>query len=162
MENVRNYFNAEKHESAVFVVIGILAIIIATYFVVSNKTTFYKGMAIPLFSIALIQLIVGSTVWLRSPKDINRMEIILTNKSHKIHTEEIPRMKTVLNNFVVYRYIEITLLAVGLVCMFAFNSNSGIRGVGYGLFIQSVIMLSLDFFAEERAVFYLDYLKRLS
>ena len=162
MENIRNYFNAEKYESVFFVGFGLLAIAFAIYFLMGQKTSFYRGMSIPLAVVALIQIIVGTTVWMRSPKDINRVEQIIIHKASRLSTEEIPRMKVVEKNFVIYRWVEIALMIAGLLCMFAFGQNQFIKGVGIGLFIQSALMLSLDFFAEKRAEEYLRFLETLS
>jgi membrane-bound ClpP family serine protease len=70
-------------------------------------------------------------------------------------------MNVVEKNFVIYRWVELALLVVGLVCMFAFTQHPFIKGVGIGLFIQSALMLSLDFFAEKRGEEYLSYLLTL-
>jgi hypothetical protein len=161
MENIKNYFNAEKYESVFFVGFGLIAIAFAIYFRMGQKNPLYRGMTIPLALVALIQLTVGTTVWMRSPKDIERVEQIINKEPSRITTEEIPRMKVVEENFVIYRWVEIALLLVGLVCMFAFTQHQFIRGVGIGLFIQSALMLSLDFLAEKRAEEYLSYLLTL-
>jgi len=46
---------------------------------------------------------VGFSVYIRSPKDIIRVNEILKTDKLKISTEEIPRMKTVMSNFIIYR-----------------------------------------------------------
>lgn len=161
MNPIEKYFNAEKYESVLFVLVGIMAITIATYFFVKVKQHFYSGMAYPLIAIALIQVIVGSSVYFRSPKDIVRVnEIVQTNKA-KIQTEEIPRMIVVMKNFDIYRWVEIVLLVMGLFLFFYFQSMTIWKGIGLGLFIQAGFMLLLDFFAESRGKIYLEYLKTL-
>ena len=161
MNPIEKYFNAEKYESVLFVLVGIMAITIATYFFVKVKQHFYSGMAYPLIAIALIQVIVGSSVYFRSPKDIVRVnEIVQTNKA-KIQTEEIPRMIVVMKNFDIYRWVEIVLLVMGLFLFFYFQSMTIWKGLGLGLFIQAGFMLLLDFFAESRGKIYLEYLKTL-
>jgi hypothetical protein len=83
----------EKYESVLFVLVGVVAILMATYFFVKVKQPFYSGMAYPLIAVALIQRVVGSSVYFRSPKDIARVnEIVQTNKA-KIQTEEIREWK---------------------------------------------------------------------
>jgi hypothetical protein len=158
MEAIRNYFNAEKYESILFVLIGLIAFVFAIYFIFFQKENFYKGLAIPLVAIALIQIVVGSSVWIRSPKDIERVENVVRTELSKIQTEEIPRMEVVMKNFIIYRYVEIGLLVMGLICMYFSGANPFIKGIGVGLFIQSTIMLGLDFFAEKRGAEYLAYI----
>jgi hypothetical protein len=161
MDNIRNYFTAERNESILFVAVGLIACVFATYFFLYPKESFYRGMAFPLIAVALIQLTVGSSVWLRSSKDITRVEQIILQSPEKIKTEEIPRMEVVMKNFVIYRYVEMALLLAGLICMFIFNTMPLVKGIGIGLFIQSALMLAFDFFAEKRGAEYLEYLKKL-
>lgn len=158
MEQILKYFNAEKGESLLFAAVGLVAIILASYFLIKIKQPFYNGMAIPLILIALIQLTVGASVYLRSPKDILKVENMLSNDKEKIRTEEIPRMETVMKNFLIYRYVELVLMIAGLILMFIFKENEFVKGIGIALFIQAGLMLALDFFAKKRGHEYLSFL----
>jgi multidrug transporter EmrE-like cation transporter len=162
MEQITKYFNAEKGESVIFVLVGIVAIILSTYFLIKLKQPFYTGMAYPLIVIALIQIIVGGSVYLRSPKDIERVNQIVQTDKSKIQAEEIPRMKVVMKNFALYKWIEIALILVGLIMFFYFPPATIWKGIGIGLFIQAGFMLLLDFFAESRGKTYLEYLQTIT
>jgi hypothetical protein len=105
--------------------------------------------------------VVGSTVWIRSPKDIIRVNQIVATEKAKIQTEEIPRMEVVMKNFDLYRWIEIALLLVGILMFFYFQPNTFLKGIGLGLATQSAFMLLLDFFAESRGKSYLEYLQSM-
>ena len=105
MENIQTYFNAERAESLVFIAIGIIAFAAGIYFLFSFKKPFYTGIAWPLIIIAVIQIFVGGAVFIRSPKDITRVEIMFSTNHHALATEEIPRMETVMKNFAVYRWV---------------------------------------------------------
>jgi hypothetical protein len=158
MNPVEKYFGAEKAESFLFALVGLVAITLAVYFFAKLKQPFYNGIAYPLIAIALIQITVGGSVYLRSSKDIARVNQMIQIDKTRILTEEIPRMKIVMNNFVFYRWIEIVLVLIGLALLFSFKSATMWKGVGLGLVIQSALMLLLDFFAESRGREYLDYL----
>lgn len=162
MEQITKYFNAEKGESVIFVLVGIVAIILSTYFLIKLKQPFYTGMAYPLIVIALIQLTVGSSVYLRSPKDIERVNQIVQTDKSKIQTEEIPRMITVIKNFAIYKWVEIALILVGIIMFFYFRPATIWKGIGLGLFIQAGFMLLLDFYAESRGKTYLEYLQTIT
>ena len=162
MKFVTDYFNAEKFESVFFIGVGIIAIALGIYLWFCMKEPYYKGISIPLVLIAFIQLTVGITVCFRSPKDIIKIERVLKNEHSKIQTQEIPRMEAVIKNFIIYRYTEILLIILGIVLFFYFPSQTFWKGVGIGLFIQSGLMLSLDYFAEKRGTEYLHYLKKLN
>jgi hypothetical protein len=157
--DILKYFTAEKNESLVFVVVGIVAILIACYGMFSVKTEFYKGLFYPLVAIAVIQVVVGGTVYLRAPKDITRVTQQLNTEPGKLETEELPRMAKVNEKFTLYRYIEIALLIVGVLCIYSFKRDNFWFGLGIGLTIQSLLMLGADFLAERRATEYTELLK---
>ena len=119
-------------------------------------------MSYPLIGVALIQIIVGTSVYIRSPKDISRVNEIIQTDQSRIQTEEIPRMVTVMKNFNTYKWVEIALLVIGLSMFLYFPKMSLLKGIGLGLLIQSSFMLLLDFFAESRGKEYLEFLKSLS
>lgn len=161
MNPIVKYFTGEKLESLLFLGMGIIGVAIAMFLFFALKTSFYKGIAIPFLLVAILEIIVGVTIVNRSPKDIIRVETYLSNNIGMIQTVEIPRMKKVMHNFVIFRYVEITLIIFGIILMYGFRQNLLWNGIGLGLFIQSSIVLILDFFAERRGEIYLAYLRNL-
>ena len=117
-------------------------------------------MAFPLLIVGLIQLVVGTTVYLRSPKDIIRVEQIMKNATKKIQTEELPRMESVMKSFAIYKWIEIVLILTGIILFVLFYNSSQTfwKGLGLGLLIQASIMLTLDIVAEKRGLTYIEHL----
>jgi hypothetical protein len=161
MNPVLRYFNGEKAESYIFILIGVIAFAMALIFFFVLKSSFWKGAAIPFIIVALLQFVVGYTIVTRSPKDIARVEKFIQKEPQGIKTMEIPRMEKVLNNFVMYRYAEIALIILGIILMYSSMNDTFWRGIGLGLFIQAGMVLSLDFFAERRGHIYFLYLKEL-
>jgi hypothetical protein len=161
MELIKNYFNAEKAESLLFMGFGILAIILSVYFFFYLKDSFWKGLAIPLVFFSIVQIVIGITIFTRSPKDNLKVENVLKYEPQKIQTEEIPRMEKVLKNFVYYRYFEIAMILLGVILMFSLSKYGFWKGFGLGLFIQCAILLSLDFFAEKRGHTYLQHIQTI-
>lgn len=78
----------------------------------------------------------------------------------RIQSEEIPRMIVVMNNFTLYKYIEIAQIFAGIGFLF-FLRNDLLKGIGLGLAIQSSIMLLLDIVAAAIGEVYLSFLKEL-
>jgi len=161
MNSIVKYFDGEKAESYIFILIGVIAFTMALYFLIAFKTSFWKGVAIPFIIVALLEFIVGYTIVTRSSKDSIRVQTYITNEPLKIQIDEIPRMEKVLSNFVIYRYVEIGLIIFGIAFMYSSMNDTFWRGIGLGLFIQASIVLSLDFFAERRGHIYIEYLKEL-
>jgi len=161
MNPIIKYFQGEKAESYIFMMIGVVAFAMALYFFFALKTSFWKGVAVPFIIVALFELVVGYTIVTRSPKDIARVETYLQQAPKNMQTIEIPRMEKVLSNFVVYRYVEIALIILGIVLMYSSMQDTFWRGLGLGLFLQASIVLCLDFFAERRGHIYILYLQEL-
>ena len=157
--DIEKYFNAEKSESGLFMMIGITGIVLAIIFFFFLKTGFYKGAAIPLFIIGLILGIVGFTVYKRSDDDRIRNVYAYDMNPSDLKEKEIPRMKTVMQNFIIYRWIEIALLIIGLGLYIYFVRDirhDFWRGFGLGLAVMALSALAADYFAEKRGHIYLD------
>ena len=160
LDFVQTYFTEEKIESLFFIIIGSIAIALALIFLGIIKYSFFKGMAYPLLFIGLIQVVVGSIVYLRVPKDIERIEQMVSQQPQLLQTIEIPRIETVLQNFTIYKWIEIMLIITGIILIIVFYKSPQTfwKGIGLGLLIQSNIMLCLDMMAEHRADIYMQFL----
>ncbi len=153
--DIEKYFTAEKNESLLFMIIGLIAIITASVLYFYFKTPLCKGMAIPLLAVALIQMVVGYTVYKRSDSDRIRNVYAYDMKPEDLKNKELPRMKQVNRNFVIYRWIELFLMALGTALVIFFRTDAGKSfWFGIGLTIQAGIMLCADYFAERRAASY--------
>ena len=164
---VHKYFMAEKQAGLLFLIIGGVAVLLAVVFLFFIKTnpSFYKGMAVPLILIGLLQLIIGYTVFSRSDKQ--RMDV-----SYKIGMDpgfvkntEQPRMEKVQKNFTIYKYAEIALLITGIVLIVMYMANADKSfwyGLGIALVVQSIICLSADVVAAKRGGAYLNELNKMS
>jgi drug/metabolite transporter (DMT)-like permease len=156
--DIEKYFNAEKAESWVFMAIGIAGIIAAIIFFFVLKTNFYKGAAIPLLLVGLLLGVVGYTVYKRSDEDRKRNVYAYDMNPAELKEKELPRMKTVMKNFVVYRWVEIFLLlaGAGLYIYFIRDFKHDFwRGLGIGLAVMALLALTADYFAEKRGTAYL-------
>lgn len=162
MNPIIKYFNGEKAESFLFIITGVVALAMALYFVFVLKTSFWKGVAIPFLVVASLEIVVGFTIFFRSPKDSIRVENFTSNAPQKIKLDELPRMEKVLHNFLIYRYVEIALIFIGIIFMYYTKNDTFIKGIGLGLFIKASIVLTLDFFAERRGIAYLEYLQNFT
>ena len=157
---IYKYFIAEKQESLLFLIIGIVAVLLASvfWFFIKSNPSFFKGAAIPLLAIGLIQIVVGYTVYSRTDKQQKDIAYnIGIEPVSFVKQTELPRMKKVITNFVVYRWVEIAFIITGIVLIFLFRSNpdkSFWYSFGIALAIQAIIMLGADYFAEKRALLY--------
>ncbi len=159
------YFGAERNEAIVFVAVGVLAIVLAA--ALWWRQPRWRGAAGPLVAIALIQIVVGAAVALRTDAQVTVLAEQLVVDRAAFKRAEGARMAAVNRNFRLYKAIEIGLLAAGL-ALAATSRRAKTpprrefwRAFGAGLALQAGFMLTLDFFAEERAAVYAGQVDRL-
>lgn len=164
---IYRYFTGEKQESLLFLIVGIVAVLLAgvCWFFIKSNPNFFKGTAIPLLAIGLVQLVVGYSVYSRTDKQ--KADIAYNMGMEPVNyvkQTELPRMNTVMKNFVIYRWIEIAFIITGLALIFLFRTNPGKTfwyGFGMALAIQAVMMLGADYFAEKRGKIYVKELEKI-
>lgn len=156
---IETYFNAERAEGLLFVLIGVAAVAVAIWG--WRQGPFWRGAAWPLVAVALIQLAVGASVWWRSPNDSVRVQHIVAQERRRLASEEIPRMQTIMKSFETNCWIEIALLVAGLLLLGLASRGGALQGAGAGLALQAGLVLQLDFLADRRAQTYLAWLQAL-
>lgn len=155
--DIEKYFITEKQESLVFLVIGIAAILLALIFYFTVKSQVYRGAAIPLLILGLVQAIAGYAVYERS--DDQRISLVYAYDMHpdQLKTVELTRMRRVKTNFLIYRWIEIGFFIAGLILVVLFRYPNGKTfwfGFGITLTLMAAELFIADFIAEKRAVTY--------
>lgn len=160
LKEITNYLTAEQQESLLFILVGVLAIGVAVWLWMNGHRL--KSMAFPLVAIAVIQLVVGGTVYLRTDSQVAALTAQLNSAPAQLKSDELKRMDVVMKNFALYKGIEMVLLTAGLLLV-AFAQKSDLAtGFGAGLLLQSAFMLCLDMFAEARGKEYLQALAGFS
>lgn len=154
------YFTAEKREGLLFLLVGMAAIVAAVFLWQTGSP--WRGMGSPLVAVALIQLVVGGTVYFRTDAQTLALHKQLASDPHGYVAAETPRMEKVQKSFVIYRWIEISLLALGVLGCFLFRDRQTLLAVSMGLMLQSALMLAMDFVAERRAEVYVEQIRQLA
>ncbi len=147
---IQSYFQAEKQGGFIAMAIGILACSVGGGVLLSAGAPFYTGLSIPLVAIGFLQIIAGATVARRSDFQADDLEKLLAASAAEFRELENPRMDTVMRKFVVLKWAEIALIAIGLVLILLNQALNFPKGLGAGLFMQALILLLFDFFAEKR------------
>jgi len=156
--DIEQYFHGEKEESRVFLLIGVTALLASLLFVLFGTNRFFTGAALPMAVIGLLLAVIGFTIYKRSDSDRIRNVYAYDMNPAELKEKEIPRMKTVMRNFVIYRYTELLLaiVGIGLYVYFIRDFNNDFwRGFGLALAIMALTALTADFFAEQRGKKYL-------
>jgi hypothetical protein len=158
METISTYFNAERAESVVFIVAALLALAASAWCLLVLRQPFFFGMAISLAMIAGLQLIVGVTIYQRSPQDIERVQKMVQSEPDRLQSVEVPRMRVVMRNFKIYLGVELILLILSLLALTIFSSGSLRHGLALGLALQAAFTAVLDMIATLRGGAYLSWL----
>lgn len=153
------YFSAEKQESLLFVLVGVAAIAASAYLLARRHRL--RAMAYPLIAIALIQIAVGGSVYLRTDEQVATLQAQLALAPAAYRAEELARMDKVSAGFRLYKGIEIALIVAGAVMIAGFRRRQALLAAGIGLVLQASIMLVLDLFAERRAEHYIEAIRQL-
>jgi hypothetical protein len=156
-KNMTNYFVGEKQESVLFILAALVAMGLAIWLWTNGHRL--RFMALPLVVVALMQLVVGVTIFTRTDAQVAKLSTQLASSPTEFKQAETERMQTVMANFKLYRTVELLLLLLGA-CLIAFLSKwDAATGIGIGLVVQAGFTLALDLFAEARGV---DYLRALA
>ena len=165
---IYKYFTAEKQESLLFIIIGIIAIIIAVifFFFIKTNTALFKGAIVPLLVLGIIELVAGYTVYVKSDKQsANVAYNIGLEANDYANNKEIPRMETVMKNFIIYRWVEIAMAITGIIVFFYFKNSIDKqfwKGFGLTLAIMALMALAADYFAEQRGHVYVNAIKEFT
>jgi hypothetical protein len=155
MDFIRTYFTAEKNESLIFVLFGILTIGFSVYALLKWGDSFYRGFAVPAILIGIIQIVVGSTVYFRTDKQINQLETLYQQDQAAFAKAETPRMDTVMKSFSLYKKVEVVFVIIGLLLILFVPMKEFWLGVGVAMLLQGALMLTADIFAERRGKEYI-------
>jgi hypothetical protein len=156
-QDIEKYFLAEKQLGLAFIIIGSVAIVLAIIFYFFLKAPFYKGAAIPLLVIGLIQLIASITVYKKSDQDRITNVYAYDMNPGQLKNEELPRMQTVVKNFAAIKWVEMALITTGLILIFYYRANADKAfwyGLGLTLTILALVTYIADYSAERRAIQY--------
>jgi hypothetical protein len=159
MNTIDAYFNAEKTGGLMFITLAVVAIGVAAW--TWRYGAFCRGAAWPLVLVALLQLGVGGTVWWRSPQNLARVQHIIANERTRLGSEEIPRMQSVVKEFARNQWVELALMAAGILIVLLAPCGTAWQGAGAGLAVQAGWVIFLDWFAARRAADYLSWLQSL-
>jgi dipeptide/tripeptide permease len=163
--DIEKYFISEKQECLVFLVIGIAAIVLGLIFYFVMKTQVYRGAAIPLLILGLLQAIAGYAVYVKSDDQRVSQVYAYDMNPDQLKTIELTRMRKVKTNFLIYRWVEIGAFIAGIALIILFRNQSGKTfwlGFGITLTLMAAELFIADFIAEKRAVNYTSLLEEFN
>ncbi|MBC7935994.1 MAG: hypothetical protein H7Y86_11645 [Rhizobacter sp.] len=163
--DIEKYFQAEKTLTAIFMILGAIAIVVAIVFFFVMKTSFYKGAAIPFLLIGILQLAVSYTVFQKTDNDRKTLVYAYDMNPSLLKEKELPRMEQVATTFNILLVAEIAFILIGSGLFFFFKNDSNNTfwvGLGLALALQGAITFVADLTAKKRATTYTEGLKNFT
>jgi hypothetical protein len=159
-EAILSYFTAEKYGAMILVVAGVAALGAALALVATRSG--YRGMALPLALLALVELGIGGVVWARTDRQAATLLEELAREPAAMARGELSRMGPVMRNFEIVKVVEIVIFAVGVALAYAGRRNDFVFAAGVGCVLQASLLLVFDFIAARRAEAYVEVLRGLA
>jgi hypothetical protein len=155
---ILKFYKAQKVQGILFMFIGFITIIISLFIVVNVNNMFSNGLIIPLFIFGVLQFYFGINTFKNTPKHLLLVQGFVKENPVSMANIEIPFIqkeilfqKKMINSC-------LFLIALAVLFIFIFNNTLFLQGFGIGLFIQSLIVITANFFAEQRSQIYLKWL----
>lgn len=160
--DIEKYFLAEKQGALMVLIIGAIAILIALIFFFVFKSNLFKGAAIPLIALGIMECVVGYSIHKRSDEERVKLVYAYDMNPQQLKTEELPRLQELNKRFVIYQAVEVGFVMAGIILMLLYNGISERSfwvGFGLCLVIQGVLLFGIETMAAQRTK---EYSRKLS
>ena len=150
---IRTYFAGEKFEAGWILLAGAMALALAAWLWFGVREPFARGLAASLLLTAALGLSVGGTVYLRTEGQVAGLVELQRADPARFAAEEGPRVRAVVRSFGQYRIAYAAAVVLALLFVFVVGTPR-LQGAAVGLLLLAALGLTIDFFAEHRAVVY--------
>ena len=158
-EQIVHYFSRETKGSMLLIALGVIGLLIAIVLLTFSKKKWLIGFSYPTSLVAVIQLAMGGFIYWRTPNQLGKLQALFLSTPQSFLSTEQERMEKVLSSFILYSYIEMGLIVLGIILFFvAYKTRGFIFGAGLSLLLYGIILFGFDQFANQRAELYYDSL----
>ncbi len=155
---IQKFYNAQKAQSFLFLLLGIFATALAVYFFIASINAISLGFAIPFFVFGLFQIIFGYQTFSKTNSMCDFAISSAKENIQQIITIEIPRINKILTDYNRKNYVFLGLNALSIVLFTVFANTPMVKGIGLALFVQSLIHISSLYFENNRSQIYFKWL----
>jgi hypothetical protein len=151
--DMRRYFREEKRGGAVLMGLGLPGVALGGGLLAHGSDTL-RGFAYPLLIIGALEFVGGLIFYLRTSKQVAKLDAGLVNDTWATRNLELRRIRRINLQFTLIEALELTLLVGGVVMAAtgAGTRNETLTGVGLGLGLESAGLLIFDLYAGRRAL----------
>lgn len=160
--DIEQFFITEKNASLFLLIAGVLALVAAIALAVFCKTALAKGLAASLLILGLWQVFLGYSHYkkddVRNQRRVNAVYAYDLDPQ-QLTEKEIPMVKQALASIKRFIGIELAIILVGLMVWFVFRQKASfITGVGLGLLLGTILMLTTELLVYSKNTQYLQKL----
>jgi hypothetical protein len=155
---ILKFYKAQKAQGILFILIGLIAVIFSLLLIINVNDLFSNGIILPIFIIGMLQVYFGVNTFKNTPIHLLLVQSFVKENQASMANIEIPSIhktilfqKKMINTFLFF-------IALAILFMFVFNHSLFLQGLGIGLFIQSLIVITANYFADQRSQIYLKWL----
>ena len=141
---LRAYFHGEKSEAALILLAGVVCLVAAVWLWFWIREPFARGLAGSLLLVAALGLGVGGSVYFRTDGQVRELVELQRADPARFAAEEEPRIRPV---------VRVLVLLVFVV------RGPTFHGLAVGLLVLAAMGLTIDYYAEARAVRYVGALE---
>jgi hypothetical protein len=152
-EIISVYFRGEKSEAALILLAGTLSLVAALWLWFSVRDPFARGLAAALLLTAALGLGVGGGVYFRTDTQVAGLLQLQRSDPAGFVAEEGPRIRQVVRSFGIYRLCYAAAVILALLFVFVLGKPL-YHGLAVGLLILAALGLTIDYYAEARAIRY--------
>lgn len=156
-----DWFTGERNEAFVFLGLGVVSTGTGAY-LLTRDTDFGRGAGYTAIGFGAVEMIFATTYTLGLAPKHDELKDDLAQDPVKFRRDELDRMNAIADRFVLYRYAELGILAVGAgLATYGFvKKREVLAGIGVTAAVHAVLVLTLDYFAEQRTRDYIGALEK--
>lgn len=160
VEQMQLYFRGEKITGITVALVAIVLLIASAGLWLIVKDSFARGLGSVLCVLGVFAFLGGVGLVLKTPKQVSGLAKLYQENGVGAVATEGERMEKVVRNFKYYRVVFIlaALVAVGLLLLVKSDIAAGIA---VGLLGFSLLGVTIDYYAEQRARVYLEAILEL-
>lgn len=155
-----DWFTGEQNEAYVFFGLGVVSAGTGSY-LLTRGTAFSRGAGYTALAFGAVEMLFATTYSLGLDPKHDELKSDLDADPAKFLRDERKRMYAIADRFVLYRYTELGILAVGAgMASYGFAAKKPtLAGIGVVAGAHAALVLTLDYFAESRANRYIKALE---
>lgn len=149
------YFSWEKTSALFFIAIGLIGITTALFLWQKIGSEILRLAPYPLVIFASLSLIVGCTIFFRTDAQVSGLLSLVQLDATTYFQQELERITSVNQNWALYKWGELLVIAASLIVIMIFPDKSDLLGLALASIMIAVPLLTLDIIGERNGLWYM-------